>query len=482
MLCLRQIGSATAGCLDPPFAPPNSGFPPNLGFLPVMLSVEYLTAERRGWLDIRAAGEADVVEFFRIFGTVKDNQITTEAIQRATPELKERLAAFCAPRLRQAPKLAAFKKIIGDLRPNEAFLVLPAGQRTSAEIAWLEMVVRWANGEMGVEEMENYDRLFGLTLAEYDLVTPRTDRFTRIGEPQVSRRTCRFCHRTGAKGATFTSDAHAISRGLGNIHLKLAEECDECNGFFGKDLEPHLLSFLAIQRVTLGITGRSGLPKTAVRGGQMAHDGERIVIAVQADEVCAKDGVLTLEVLDEVSPVPERCYRTLVKFALSVIPEAELSHLSATVDWVRYGIRPATGALPPVYTAIVPLPPNPSAQLTLYVRRSKCSHLPHVVGEFRLGCYLYIFVLPFSSRNEGEPVFIHDERVLAVFPHYAAVKGWQSVDLSGTEPLRGPTLMRIAPQPSSASTMSSAPNDSKPVARTDNPASNSSSHSADDPT
>jgi hypothetical protein len=447
-----------------------------------MLSVEYLTAGRRGRLDIHAAGEADVVEFFCIFGTVEGSQIKTEAIQRATPELKERLATFCAPRLRQAPQLSAFKKIIGDLRPNEAFLILPAEQRTSAEIALLEMMVGWANGEVGAEEMEGFGRLFGLTLAEYDLVNPATDRFTRIGEPRISLRTCRFCHRTRAQGATITSDAHAISRGLGNVYLKLADECDECNAFFGDDLEPHLLSFLAIQRITLGIKGRSGLPKAAVRGGEMAHNGERIVVAVRSDQVRDAHGVFTLEVLNEVSPIPERCYRTLVKFALSVIPEAELPHLGAALDWVRYGVRPVTGALPPVYTAIVPLPPNPSAQLTLYVRRSKCSHLPHVVGEFRLGCYLYIFALPFSGRDDGDPVLIDDKRFLAVFPHYAAVKGWRPVDLGGKEPIQEPALMRIVPQPSSASTMSSAPDDTEPVARTGKPASNSSSHSADDPT
>ena len=325
------------------------------------------------------------------------------------------------------------------------------------------MVIDWANGEIGTEDVGDFSRLFGLTLNEYDLVNPTTDRSVRIGEPQVSRRTCRFCHRTEAMGATFKSDAHAISRGFGNIHLKLADECDECNGFFGKDLEPHLLSFLAIQRVTLGITGRSGLPKTAIRGGKMAHDGERIVITAQADQVCAEDGVFTLEVLEEVSPVPERCYRTMVKFALSIIPEAELPHLDAAVDWVRYGVRPVTGALQPVYTAIVPLPPNPSAQLALYVRRSESSHLPHVVGEFRLGCYVYIFVLPFSSHDEGKPAFIDDERFHAVFPHYATVKDWCPLDLAGTEPLQGLALMRIITQPSSTSTKPSTPDHTKPA-------------------
>ena len=112
--------------------------------------------------------------------------------------------------------------------------MLPAQSRTFAEIAWLEMVVGWANGQLGAEEMDGFGRAFGSVLAEYDVVNPITDHPMQIGERQVSRRTCRFCHRTRAQGATFTSDAHAISRGLGNVRLKLADEYDSCNGFSGR--------------------------------------------------------------------------------------------------------------------------------------------------------------------------------------------------------------------------------------------------------
>ena len=408
-----------------------------------MFSVEYLTARRRGRLEFHVAGEADIVAFFGLFGTVEGRRIKTAGIQRATPELKSRVAAFCAARRRQAPQLGAFAKLIADLAQDEAFLILPTGDRTSREVAHLEMLVGWANGEVSVSEIEEFDRSFGRVLEEYDVINPGTDRHVQIGNAPISRRRCRFCHRTKAQGAIFAGRAHAISRGLGNMHLKLA---DECNSYFGAELEPHLLAFLDIQRVFLGIEGRSGSPRVAVRGGEMLHNGAGIVVAVQADQVGDVEDGFAIEVMSEVAIVPERCYRSLAKFALSVIPEPELLHLKATAEWVRHGVRPKGRILPIVYGAVVPLPPNPSAQLALYVRRSAAARLPHVVGEFRLGCFVYVFVLPFSDRDVDGPAFIGHQDFLDVFPHYAKVPHWRPYDLGGTTPLAEPATMRIVPR------------------------------------
>lgn len=415
----------------------------------VSFSVEYVTAGRRGHLVFRNASALDIEEFFGLFGTVEGAKIRTEAVQRATDELKASISAFCDRRHNQAPEMGALKKLITGLGKEEAFVILPAGQRTPLQDVMLEMLVAWANGDTTEEEIIEFQRLFGRVLEEYRIVNPATDRPVQIGNAPMAARVCRFCGGTKAKGATFKQRAHAISFSLGNVHLKLADECDACNGYFGAHLEPHFLALLDIPRTFLGIRGRgkrnAGLPEIDLRDGVMRHDGERMVIEVPADAVRSLDDGIAVVLQSDVQIVPERCYRTLAKFALSVIPEAELSSLAATIEWVRHGTRPQGCALPLAYQNIVPLPPSPSAQIVLYVREAEASDLPHVVGEFRLGCYLYVFVLPFSAKDERDPAFLGDDRFDGLFRHYAGTPGWRPVNFDDLEPITTPAVLRLQP-------------------------------------
>jgi hypothetical protein len=177
----------------------------------------------------------------------------------------------------------------------------------------------------------------------------------------------------------------------------------------------------------------------------MINDGEAIVITVPSQAFRDDDGVITIEVPGEIAVVPERCYRALVKFALSVIPEAELAHLAATVDWVRLGVRPVGRPLPLVQGAVMPFPPDPSAQLAVYARKAERAPLPHVVCEFRLGCFLYVFQLPFSNRDGDEPLFIGEPAFFDVFQHYRRVGHWRPYDLGGREPLDSRAVLRMVP-------------------------------------
>ena len=96
--------------------------------------------------------------------------------------------------------------------------------------------------------------------------------------------------------------------------------------------------------------------------------------------------------------IPVAAYKALVKIALSVIDAKELLHLKKTIEWLREG-KHRDQLLPSVAATLVEFPPNPSAQITVYRRKDENSRLPHLVGEFRLGCYLYVFAVPLSNRN-----------------------------------------------------------------------------------
>ncbi|WP_099182553.1 hypothetical protein [Gluconobacter frateurii] len=415
-----------------------------------LFSVDIFTKDRHHRLDFHVCGESDIVAFFGIFGTVQDGKINTEAVQRATPVLKTAIANFCAERRAHAPQLGAFIKLIGGLADDEGFVVVPAREWTSAQISVFEMLVGWSNGTVKEEDITKHEQLFGGLLSKYNCCVARTDRRTQVGNAQIERRTCRFCRRSRADGAKFVKQAHAISRALGNIHLTLADECDDCNEFFGNELEPHLLEFLKIQRAFLGITGRAGNLRIESHGGTILNDGEKMVVAVPREKLRNEDGVVTIDLAGDLPIIPERCYRTLAKFVLSIIPEDNLVHLTRTIDWVRNGVVPSpVRALLPVQAAIVPLPPNSSAQLTVYIRKDEKSPLPHIVGEFRLGCFLFVFHLPFSDRDVKEPDFIGSPVFDDVFQHYGNVGSWRPYAFDSREPFQGPMVIRLIPNPNS---------------------------------
>lgn len=131
--------------------------------------------------------------------------------------------------------------------------------------------------------------------------------------------------------------------------------------------------------------------------------------------------------------IPVAAYKALVKIVLSVIDPKELLHLKRTIAWLREG-KHSDQVLPNVAATLVDFPPNPSAQITVYRRKDDSLRLPHLVGEFRLGCYLYVFAVPFSDRDSWDLVgFFEDDEFRDTFKHFASVRRWAQNNLNGKE-------------------------------------------------
>lgn len=378
--------------------------------------------------DQQATGMRELIE---VFGSVESGTGRIASVQCASPELKTKLAAFVEKYGKGGPHLFRVRKILTDLRDGEFFLILPLAPSSTAEVLATEQLLHQLNHPTENTFEDEYRDTFGPLLARYDMRVMQTDKRVDIGNTRKADRLCRFCGRSVATGAAFDSEAHAIATSVGNKLLKLNDECDECNLFFGHELEKTLAEFLNIQRVSLGIEGRGGKPTIKMANGEMRHDGDKmVVIANRFSEEAG--GVLTAQLgTTGQTIVPQYFYRALAKIALSVIPEEQLPTLQDTISWVRYGTgqdRP----LPKIAAAIVQLPPNPSAQITLYLRHDDDSRLPHVVGEFRLGCFIYVFALPFSGRDNWNLVeFFEDATFKSTFRHYQNVT-WKLQDYGDT--------------------------------------------------
>lgn len=391
-------------------------------------------------------GASAVQEVISVFGTLDGDAIETNAVQTASPALKVAIDNLVARNGGAIPQLNKLKQIVGRLQDGEHFLLLPAQPDTSAGKLEVERFLHDLN-HPDDKSRDAGNELFGALLASYDMSNPRTDRPTLIGKDSHPRR-CRFCKRTTAEGATFKKAAHVIPTALGNDHLKSAQECDDCNEYFGCETEPSLIAMLDIQRVFFGTQGRSksgGRPKLRFGDDVLMHDGSKVNIQAQTVHEDPHGG-LTVELGKGASLTPSAVYRALTKMALSVVPEDQLPFLGDTIDWVRR--HPNTDRpLPKVATAVVFLPPDPSAQLTVYTRREPHPRLPHIVGEFRLGCYIYVFAVPFSQQDEWDLVgFFEEDAFSSTFKHYAQAAQWTQQDLSRQTKVSVAPRLRFVPK------------------------------------
>lgn len=380
----------------------------------------------------KPADASIVLNLASMFGTVTQPKVSINRIQSATPELKVKLSNFVECYGASIPHLHRLKKAVCHLKDGEFFLILQATPSSTAEQYQYEQLIYQLNHPEARTYEADQQQLFGPLLLEYDITMPRTDKRADIGNARKKDRTCRFCHSTVRDGAKFEKEAHAIPAALGNQYLKLADECDDCNGYFGEKVEPTLIELLNIQRVFLGIKARGSRPRIDFSGGKMLHDGERMVVI--SDKISGDaSGGLSAQLGKAKRIVPLKFYQALAKIALSVIPEVELQALEKTVRWVRYD-ESSGKPLPKMAAAVVHLPPSPSAQITLYVRKGKTHTLPHVVCEFRLGCYMYVYALPFSDKDSWDLIeFFEEETFKNTFRHYSHVPAWTLQDYSNPQ-------------------------------------------------
>lgn len=415
-----------------------------------LLMAEHSTVEMIFTYKPEAIGSA--IDFATIFGSPHPPKFSFNTIQCATPELKSKLFDYAKHHNEQMPQIARLLKMITDMPDGDFFLLLPRAPSSSEEQFRWERVLRQLNHPLD-QPVEGYLHFFGSLLEKYDLHYPRTDKRFGIGNAKKTDRTCRFCAGTTRTGALFKNQAHAIPAALGNTHLKLYDECDVCNHFFGDEIEPDLIEVLNIPRVFLGIEARGSVPVLKFTGGTLRNEGGAMVVESEKISEDAS-GVLTAQLGNGKAIVPQNVYRALSKIALSVIPAEELPALTKTIDWVRYG-KYSNEPLPKVAASLVKLPPNPSAQITLYIRKELHSKMPHVVCEFRLGCYIYVYALPFSDRDEGNlNGFFEEHDFKQTFRHYALQASWSQHDYSGAYKIK--TIQSIRLQPSNACSGSQA--------------------------
>lgn len=376
------------------------------------------------------------LDLLYVFGA--DFDVEAQAIklnykQRNTAEFRKRLADFIEKYKGKLPQIQQLGGKFNKLSDDEWFFILPPGPLTTLQKYKLERELDELNGRADVVSDEDMMAFAGEILGNYEIITFDLDKEAKIkiGEGTKAKRVCRFC-KGRIPEVTFKKEAHAISEALGNKKLILNEECDSCNEFFDENVERDFIHFHDLTRTVFGVLNKDNeVPKLKGKGFSVAKTDERLSVAlVSADNAVPKNAPPEGMLLKTNNKIAlQNIYKALCKFALSVIDAGSMEHFADTVAWLK-GEKTAD-ALPKVavlhsYHFFTRRP-----ELTLHLRNNDNAKLPYLVGEFKIMLYVYIFIVPFSDKDDDD--FLSEEsyaNFLSCFKQINVNYGFKFADFS----------------------------------------------------
>ncbi len=249
-----------------------------------------------------------------------------------------------------------------------------------------------------------------------------------IGKQQ--NRVCRFCSGKEADGIKFSSDAHAIPKSVGNNLLFCNEECNDCNGIFGRGIETDFGNYFAINRAFHPIKTRS---KNIYIGENFCIDKNGNCFVDEITPIEKARGSKRLNCKETVTD--SSLYRSLAKFVINLIDEKYLNEFHDTIDWIRGKMIPKL--LPPVLVAECT---NPIEQptLTLFIRKpDKGSGLPFCTALMQCIDRAFFFIMPLALSDQKIGCFNLStlNQLASLFaPLLPAAEHWYPEDLSSSQP------------------------------------------------
>lgn len=395
------------------------------------------------------------IELLSIFLKKQDNKFILGTPIQMNSDFREKYHNYVKKYKIKSPILNKFKKTLELIEENEFFWIDFKDSHTTEEILLIGNLVEVYNhsdddkerGKLFEKRYKAENESFGILLEKYEVSVFDTSNKITIGESDRKKRVCRFCNRSMENGIFFKLKAHAISEALGNKLLVLNEECDDCNAEFGSGIEPDFIQYLNVYRVFFKVKGKNGVPKVKYKEGGLIknvskeeihennlinNDNLMVVVSrnIKFNEDTGNLSVL-LESQEKLKEV--NIYKTLCKYVLSVINKEELPFLKQTINWISSDDTIVFNKLPNVAMTIINEMFVENPMLSVYIRKDN-TQFPHVVAEFKFKSLIFVFILPFSTKDdvdyEGKEVF---DLLWEVFKHYNSVKTWSFYDFSSVE-------------------------------------------------
>jgi hypothetical protein len=383
--------------------------------------------------DITAKADINIIlEFISLFKSqinYETRQIQLECLQVNSTDLSQRIDEFCKKYASTNPIIYKIKDYFRSLDKDEYFLVMPITQEDKTDVyLYLSSLKDGVNFD---KEKKMYDSLFKDLLQVYSLYAFDGTKRRKIGEKDKTKRICRFC-KGKEPNVTFKQIAHAISEALGNKNIISLEECDDCNGKFGRGIEHDLILYLQIYRSFFSVNGKNS-NNIHLKGAnyEIKRDSSgvyHIDYKLETDSPSEEElnAPLLLKSTEMISL--QNIYRSLAKYALSVIDRTQLCFFENTISWIN-GETSIT-VLPKIAVLVEYALFSEHPKIVLYQRRANNNKLPYCVCEFHFTCLTFVAIIPLSNQDNCDFTDIADyEDFWKAFKHYQNME-WKFVDFS----------------------------------------------------
>jgi hypothetical protein len=393
--------------------------------------ITFLALSRTTELEIKSENEIEPIvnDLLMVFIKEIDYEnfkISIESLQQNTTEFRTKIDAVVQKYNSYEPKIQQINSYFKDLKDSEHFFVFPNIKIPK------EQSFQFYNYLSALEKNEDFekitkqmDELFGILMNSYEMFAYDENTRNKIGEPDKSKRVCRFCNKTNGE-VSFKKVAHTISEALGNKKIITNDECDICNEKFGTGIENDLILYLNLYRSFFGIKGKNGIPKLKGRNFEIENKGTIEIKQYLTDEEIKDpnrdDFKLRLETTQNFTA--QNVYKTLTKYALGVIDREQIANFSGTIEWLN-GIK-NIDQLPKVamLTSYDLFSSHP--KLMLYLRKTDDNKLPYAVAELRFTFLTFVYIIPSSNKDKTD--FTQEDNFKCFwefFKHYSSVPHWK---------------------------------------------------------
>lgn len=368
----------------------------------------FSTSQFRGILDIGyTEDKIEVIRNLLLYVLNSEFDHTTQQMNiplkhKNTEEFQSRLENFISKYKNILPQIQQLSSQFKKLEKDEWFFVLSEKDLTTKDKYELEKELNILNNYNSNISEEKVLEIFGCIMNNYELITFNLDknRKIKIGEDNRDKRICRFCNKK-KPDVKFKKEAHAISEALGNKKLILNEECDSCNEFFDENIERSFIYYHDLVRTMFGIKNKdNNSPKMKGENFEFFKDDNDLSITIihytEKNNINEPPKNIVLETGNKIKI--QNIYKALCKFALSVIDSKYIINFEDTIKWLKNEIE--IQKLPKIgvwhsYKFFTEKP-----EITLYLRNNDNYDLPYLIGEFKFTYYMYVFIVPFSSKDK----------------------------------------------------------------------------------
>lgn len=354
----------------------------------------------------------EVWAFFSLFEYAVDyesHKISIYNLQTKTSSLLKNVLHF-AEQIKQK-NFWSFYKLLNEIKDGAKFYIFPISETLPHDIVHqLQMQLFELNNQDTKEFVDFFNKNLSAIVQEYQIVAYDNTKNVFIGEPDKNKRVCRYCGRV-ASDTSYILKAHTISEALGNKHIVTNDECDMCNGEFGRGIEQDLINYIQPLLTFYGVNGKNGIPKIKDVKESFSientkdNNQSKIEIKLQQKENSSDerwtfeedDGTILLSFSGKPVNI-QNVYRAIVKYAIGVMPDNQLDNFKDTIKWIRGDTSHAD--LPRVIFFLLHNIEQNKVGLKLFLRKTDNKELPYGLVSLELQGLCIMAILPLSSKDD----------------------------------------------------------------------------------